>query len=268
MMLTDLDRTLRDAGLSVVTLPGWKTRGHGQMDVVRTITCHHTANGGAKGPAPSLHTVTNGRADLAGPLAQLFLGRDGIWFVVAAGLSYHAGVSLERRFENAHAIGIEAEAVGVPGTAGDWPEEQMESYAFGVAALMRRYGLRIGDVKGHKETATEHPGRGPLGRKSDPSFDMDVFRSRVMATTVEEEMRVTDDDVAKIAKAVAAATAKFPIPNKNPDAPDGAPSSIAGSIVDIERTQDANTAALAHIAAALTRIEVALKDLIEARARP
>ncbi len=259
MMLTDLDRTLRDAGLSVVELNGWKTRGRpGGMEGVKTITCHHTANGGASGNSPSLTVVRDGRPGLPGPLSQVFLARDGTWYVVAAGKSNHAGESQENRFTNPWAVGIEAEAVGVPGTAGDWPDVQMRSYARGVAALIKRYGLNAADVRGHKETCA------PVGRKSDPSFDMSSFRRRVLAVDLDQEVPHVIDaaDVNKIAKAVGA----LPIPNKTPGQPDAAPSSIAGSIVDIERTQDGQVkaAAVQHAAvmSALAGLTTAVRELV------
>jgi hypothetical protein len=174
MMLTDLAKTARDAGLKVVEVDGWKTRGRpGEMIAIKTITCHHTANGGAKGNYPSMNTVKNGRPDVPGPLAQLGLGVDGTVYVIAAGVCNHAGVSLKTDYDKRHAIGIEAEAVGVPGAKGDWPEVQMVAYAKLCAALVKRYRLDVEDVRAHKETCS------PKGRKSDPSFDMKAFRLRV-----------------------------------------------------------------------------------------
>lgn len=86
MMLTDLATVLRAAGLKVQEVPGWKTRGHGQMTSVETIACHHTA-GPKTGNYPSLGVVRDGRPGLDGPLAQLGLARDGTWLVIAAGAS-------------------------------------------------------------------------------------------------------------------------------------------------------------------------------------
>ena len=88
--LTWLPKVLLDAGVKVAEQPGWKTRGRGDVGVVKGIICHHTA-GAKTGNMPSLGVVTNGRSDLPGPLAQLCLGRDGTFFVVAAGRCNHAG---------------------------------------------------------------------------------------------------------------------------------------------------------------------------------
>lgn len=177
MMLTQLADVARRTGYPVVEVSGWKTRGRpGGMLDVRTITCHHTANGGAKGNYPSLRVVRDGRSGLPGPLAQYGLGRDGTIYVIAAGKCNHAGVSRATAYTNPHAIGIEAEAVGVPGTPGDWPAKQMDAYHRLCLALVNEFGaVEINDVRGHKETCS------PVGRKSDPSFSMDKFRADVRA---------------------------------------------------------------------------------------
>lgn len=184
--LTNLAKVARDAGLTVVEVQGWEKRGHGVVGTVQTITCHHTANGGAKGNAPSLNVVTAGRSDLPGPLAHYVLGRDGTVYVVAAGLCYHAGASKLNRQTNSHAIGIEAEAIGVPGAAGDWPETQMVAFAKLCRALMAAFGVPLQNVEGHKETCA------PAGRKTDPSFEMSRFRARIDTVNLLADRKVED----------------------------------------------------------------------------
>jgi hypothetical protein len=176
MMLTNLATVARRTGYPVEEVTGWKERGHGGMLSVDGVTCHHTANGGARGDAPSLGVVRTGRPGLSGPLAHFVLGVSGTIYVVAAGLCYHAGVSRKVSYGNGHRIGIEAEAKGVPGTASDWPDLQMDSYARLCRALSEEYRFPVGQVLGHKETAF------PPGRKSDPTFGMDAFRDKVFAT--------------------------------------------------------------------------------------
>ena len=171
-MLTWLPQVLRDAGLAVEEVEGWKTRGHGEMGTPKGILCHHTA-GPLTGDDPSLGVVIKGRPDLAGPLAQLFLGRDGTFHVVAAGRCYHAGAGMWHGVTqgNSQFIGIEAENAG---TGKDhWPLPQMYAYITGVSAILRY--LKQDDVwaVGHKEYAL------PKGRKTDPSFDMVEFREGV-----------------------------------------------------------------------------------------
>jgi N-acetyl-anhydromuramyl-L-alanine amidase AmpD len=136
--------------------------------------CHHTA-GPKAGIMPSLKVITDGRPGLAGPLSQLGLGRDGTWFVVAAGRASHAGAGSWKGITagNSSFIGIEAENMG---TAADpWPAVQMDAYRRGVAAILDKLGADVSMCCGHKEYAL------PRGRKPDPSFDMDDFRKGVAA---------------------------------------------------------------------------------------
>lgn len=169
MWLTDLADACRRSGLRVVEQPGWKTRGHAAFSgSPQTIMCHHTA-GPRNGEAPSLGVVTNGRPGLAGPLSQLVLGRSGTVYVVAAGVAWHAGNTRTAAEGNYRAIGIEAEATGVD----PWPAVQYDAYVRLCRALIDHYGLAPANVVGHKEAAV------PRGRKIDPNFDMNAFRTAV-----------------------------------------------------------------------------------------
>jgi hypothetical protein len=172
MMLTDLAEVLRDADLTVVELPGWKARGHGPMTDVRGVTCHHTGSGRGTGATLGLGVVKDGRPGLLGPLAHLYLNREGTFYTVAAGLCWHAGISRSSSYTNGHRIGIEALAAG-DGWSQDWPEVQMAAYARGCAALAEHYRFKVSEVRGHKETCA------PVGRKIDPTFGMTEFRNRV-----------------------------------------------------------------------------------------
>jgi N-acetylmuramoyl-L-alanine amidase len=169
-----LPSVLTAAGLKVIEQPGWQTRGRGNVGAIKGVICHHTA-GGLHGNMPSLGVVTHGRPDLAGPLAQLCLGRDGTFFVVAAGRANHAGNGKWQGFVNGNSnfIGIEAENTGLANDP--WPEVQMDAYRRGVAAILKHIGAKSIMCAGHKEYALPH------GRKGDPSFDMDKFRAAVAA---------------------------------------------------------------------------------------
>lgn len=182
-----LARVLSDAGLKISEVPGWPNRGLGDVADIKGVICHHTA-GSRNGNYPSLKVVTDGRPDLSGPLSQLGLGRDGTFYIIAAGKAQHAG---KGNFDgvtagNTHFIGIEAENVGAP--PGDpkhepWPAVQIDAYQRGVAAILKHLGLPADNCIGHKEWAL------PKGRKNDPvGIDMDQFRAKVagfMAGTVE-----------------------------------------------------------------------------------
>lgn len=183
----NLPTILANAGLVVETVPGWEDRGRpskgGLLDI-RAIVCHHTA-GAAGADRGSLHGVTQGRPDLEGPLAQLFLTRSGVWIVVAAGKSNSNGQVTTEDFANAHTLNVEAEAQGT-GSPADWPPAQYQAYAKGVAALAIAFTLPVTRVVGHKEIAY------PKGRKTDPSFDMPTFRivvSRYMSQLIPKSGR-------------------------------------------------------------------------------
>jgi N-acetyl-anhydromuramyl-L-alanine amidase AmpD len=176
--LTWLPGVLLGAGLKVAEQPGWRDRGRGEAGATRGVICHHTA-GPKTGNMPSLGTVTNGRTGLPGPLAQLCLARDGTYFVVAAGRCNHAGAGNWQGITtgNTNFIGIEAENTGlVDGPNADpWPDVQMDAYQRGVAAILTRINANAIMCCGHKEYAL------PVGRKPDPTFNMNDFRARVAA---------------------------------------------------------------------------------------
>jgi hypothetical protein len=173
--LTWLPDVLLRAGLKVAEVPGWENRGRGVIGPTQGVLCHHTA-GPKAGNMPSLTTLIEGRSDLRGPLAQLGLGRDGTYYVIAAGKANHAGGGMWKGVStgNSNFIGIEAENTGLPNDD-PWPAIQVTAYQRGVAAILDHLGLAADRCAGHKEYAL------PRGRKSDPSLDMGVFRGGVAA---------------------------------------------------------------------------------------
>jgi peptidoglycan hydrolase-like protein with peptidoglycan-binding domain len=110
-------------------------------------------------------------------LSQLCLGRDGTFYIVAAGRCNHAGKGNWQGVTdgNASFIGIEAENTGFDAgpKAEPWPAIQMDAYRRGVAVILKRIGADAIMCCGHKEYAL------PQGRKKDPTFDMDNFRLQV-----------------------------------------------------------------------------------------
>ena len=166
----DLDRAFQGSGLTVIEYEGWRNRGHGTPGPVEGVACHHTA-GPPTGNTPSLNTVVYGRSDLPGPLCNLYLSRNGEVYIIASGIAYHAGDTLQGWQDNNSAIGIEAEATGVD----SWPKGQYDAYARMCSCLASYYRLPIGHVVGHKEICD------PPGRKIDPNYDMNAFRSAVQS---------------------------------------------------------------------------------------
>lgn len=173
--LTWLPAVLETTGLKVAQVDGWESRGRGDVGKILGVICHHTA-GPKNGNMPSLKTLIEGRSDLPGPLSQLGLGRDGTYYVIAAGKCNHAGKGSWQGLTdgNANFIGIEAENTGGSDDS-PWPEVQMNAYRRGVAAILRHIGQTSDFCAGHKEYAL------PAGRKSDPDFDITAFRLSVAA---------------------------------------------------------------------------------------
>jgi hypothetical protein len=192
--LTDMADVLRRAGLKVVEIPGWKTRGRPGDFAPIGVLCHHTGSantGPDKEYGYANWLAVTGRSDLSAPLAQLALGRTGIFYVLAAGRANHAGrcklvAGLQPSFAgatygdgNEQLVGIEAmnDGIGEP-----WPRVQYDAYVRGCAALNAAYGYPVRRTLGHKETS--------LSGKPDPvGIDMTTFRADVTAaptTTVKD----------------------------------------------------------------------------------
>ncbi|MCP3800206.1 N-acetylmuramoyl-L-alanine amidase [Allokutzneria sp. A3M-2-11 16] len=176
----------------MVEIDGWRTRGHGRFKNVWGVMGHHTA-GPASGDYPSLGTVVHGRKNLAGPLAQLGLGRSGKVFVIAAGVAWHAGKGvypgIPRDNGNFHLVGIEAESTGY----GDWTSAQHDAYPRMVAAILRHLGLNASRFIGHGEYSSIgkwDPGNWPGG--------MNGFRSRTQEILEGDDM----PSVEEVAEAV------------------------------------------------------------------
>jgi peptidoglycan hydrolase-like protein with peptidoglycan-binding domain len=225
--LTWLPDVLRAAGLKVALETGWENRGRGDVGQILGIICHHTGGAGPeKGNMPSLGTLKNGRgaspglAALPGPLAQLGLGRDGTYIVIAAGRAIHAGAGIFKGVVtgNSSFIGIEAENTGKPSDT-PWPVVQLDAYHRGVAAILTDLGKDSTFCCGHKEYAL------PKGRKDDPSLDMESFRSSVAA----------------IMKGTAPALTLIPAaePPVQPGAPTGRPTLRRGTKGDLVKTLQA-----------------------------
>ncbi len=174
-----LPEVLENAGLKVARVDGWETRGRRDMGPILGIICHHTA-GSRSGNMGSLKLLVNGRpaapgvTALPGPLSQLGLGRDGTYYVIAAGRCNHAGEGNWKGITagNTNMIGIEAENTGGSNDR-PWPPIQIDAYQRGCAAIMSHVGRSAVFVCGHKEYAL------PPGRKTDPPFDMVEFRQNV-----------------------------------------------------------------------------------------
>lgn len=172
----------RAAGLDVIEVEGWQTRGSESFNP-GGVVCHHTA-GARTGDMPSLRVLIYGRSDLPGPLCQVGLGRSGTVYVVAAGRANHAGSGSWERdgvrlVGNSSVFGIEAENAG--GAGDPWPITQLVAY-YKLAAVLEERTATVSSnhVCGHKEWAPS--------RKVDPhSLDMNTFRARVLDAMGDDE---------------------------------------------------------------------------------
>ena len=147
---------LRAAGLAVVEVDGWQSRGSDSFSP-RGGVDHHTA-GSNNGNAPSLEVCTNGREGLSGPLCNTLQGFDGTQYVIASGRANHAGEgSWHGLSGNSSVYGMERENTGSdPSRPG-----QHESAAKAWNAILAggpAGTIDPGMVCGHKEWS---PGRKP-----------------------------------------------------------------------------------------------------------
>ena len=147
---TGIPAALKKCGVKYETVPGWRTRGSSSFNP-RGVVCHWTAGPrNAKG-RPSLNVVTYGRPGLSGPLCQVYLDRNGVAVVVAAGRANHAGSGGYKGLSgNSSVFGIEAECGG----DGDWTDAQRREYPKVVAALLSLTGRSEKYVCGHNEWTT------------------------------------------------------------------------------------------------------------------
>src|SRR5437764_6810953 len=136
--LTWLPDVLTGAGLKISRVEGWEFRGRGDAGPTLGVICHHTGTAVHRDKnMPTLQTLIDGRSDLGGPLAQLGLGRDGTYYIVAAGKANHAGPGSWQGITtgNTNFVGIEGENSGE--NDDPWPEVQMDAYRRGVAAILK-----------------------------------------------------------------------------------------------------------------------------------
>ena len=189
---------LRQAGLAVVEIDGWRGRGRPSYTGgfnPSGILCHHTgSSGGGKSYAEWM--AKEGRSDLPAPLCQVALDRDGTVYVCATGRANHAGEAkasgpMPAGDGNAMYIGIEAMNNGTEG----WTRVQRRAYIRLCAALCVGYGLSASSVRAHKETSTT--GKWDPGKLGMRKFRGDV-RKEVKAmkrkpTKVQRARRLLQD---------------------------------------------------------------------------
>lgn len=172
-------------GDQLKTLDGWKTDGvGGTMGQIWGVIWHHTGNA-----AETPQSISQGRPDLQGPLAQIHIAPDGTVTIVAVGPCNHAGagswVGLPTDGANQLTIGIECawprDTSLTEQTASQerWPDAQIIAMRKVGAALTKYLGVPVSHNIGHKEWARFGPA-GQRQYKWDPgNLDMDWFRGEI-----------------------------------------------------------------------------------------
>ncbi|SKN10636.1 peptidoglycan-binding domain 1 protein [Mycobacteroides abscessus subsp. massiliense] len=181
-----LEDVLRPAlGDRLRTLPGWKTDGvGGTMGTIWGVIWHHTGNAAEKP-----ESISKGRPDLPGPLAQIHIAPDGIVTIVAVGPCNHAGrgswPGLPTDNANAYTIGIECAYPRDTSLTEEtiarepWPAAQIISMRDVGAALTKHLQVPVSHNISHAQWARFGPA-GVRQYKWDPgNLDMDWFRGEI-----------------------------------------------------------------------------------------
>lgn len=170
---------LRAVGLTVTELPGWQGRGEADGGFAPiAVLFHHDAMelSGNSDPSDDLN-VPKYMSQQGVDGSQKWVGRQGVWVMLAAGRKWHAGKGIGwgrvgRDQGNSMMDGLETDHT-VPGQATyqPWTAVQLASINLGVAALCRAHGYAFTACCGHKEYTRD------TGRKVDPEgIDLDAWR--------------------------------------------------------------------------------------------
>jgi hypothetical protein len=220
---------LRAAGLTVIEVPGWQTRARSSggfgSGLPLGIAWHHTA---------SQTTIENDTrweyftSDVA-PIGNMTLARNGDVHLGAAGAANTQGkggptvmsrgtIPVDRGNTHAWAIEVSNNGVGEP-----WPQVQIDAYFAASNCLNDHFGNRPDDIFTHafwtpgrkidpaKASAVLGPWQ-PRSINSSGTWNVDDVRAECLARAIvtpppeppepEPEEPLTDDDIARIAKAV------------------------------------------------------------------
>ena len=181
-----IGEVLRSAQLEVIE--HGQPRGRGRdMAKVNGVVLHDTVTGPKSSDNSVADLLRDGRADLAGPLAQLGLDRQGRFWWIADGRCNHNG----RGEWGNDAIGIEVFcAGGLKGQEEPYSEIQCRNAARGAAAILAHLDLGADRLKGHKETDPT--------RKIDPfGTDMNEMRDLVGAILAGGTINNEEDDMTR-----------------------------------------------------------------------
>ena len=180
--MVDMDIALEAAGIPYVGVgyspadptgaSDWRTRGRpastGPFNPTGVL-CHHTASPIGTSDHTDISCILAGNSSAPGPISQIYLGRSGVCYLIAAGRANHGGSGIRPGVDsscsdmNAALLGIEA---GNNGIGEPWGDALTNIYGEVVAALLAFYGWDIGQVYLH---ATTGPPSGGCNSKIDPA---------------------------------------------------------------------------------------------------
>lgn len=260
--LTWLATELRAAGLRVVEVDGWKTRGSSDFSPVG-VTWHATAGSRNATAQGEVNVILRGSSTAPPPIAQIMLWRDGTIYLCAAGRCNHNKVGWagpNKGLGNTKLLGIEManDNKGEP-----WPEVQLDAARRATAVIMRKLGAnplkRLAAHYEHQPYAGRPPGEGST--KSDPAgVDMKAERPRVAALmTGDSDMPLTKTDGELVWK-----TDIIPNPAFRADAKTNPATTAFYAMGDIWRRVGAIETAVAGLAAQLKTLTG--RDFVDERA--
>lgn len=186
---------LRKAGVKVVEVSGWKTRGSETFNPVG-VTWHATAGSRKSTAEGEVRVILNGSNTAPPPIAQIMLDRDGTAYICAAGRCNHNKVGWagpNKGLGNTSLFGIEMANAndGEP-----WPEVQLAAARKITAAIFKRLGTDPRKrLAGHYEHQP-YKGRpaGETSTKSDP-YGVSMTAARAAVYAIMTGKTTGDDDV-------------------------------------------------------------------------
>lgn len=214
--LTDLANRLRSAGLNVTEMAGWQTRSRssgGYSAMPLCVMWHHTASPSSWNGAKDANYIATGDSDA--PLANLYIDRQGLVWVIAAGatntngkggpLSFSRG-TVPQDGMNTRALGVE---MGNDGVGEPWPTCQVDAM-FTVSNVCNQwFGNQPADISSHNRWAPT--------RKIDPATASAVqgpWKPRAFNSSGTWDDR---DIMSECQRRWGSPTPNPPTPNPNPD---------------------------------------------------
>lgn len=223
--LTWLADELRKAGLRVVEVDGWKTRGSTDFEP-EGVTWHATAGSRTSSALGEVGVILHGSETAPPPIAQLMIYRDGVIYVCAAGRCNHNKVGWagpNKGLGNTRLLGIEManDNRGEP-----WPAAQLDAVRRATAVIMARLNADpMRRLAAHYEHQPYPAPAGETSTKTDPlGVVMAKERPRVAAimegddVSVEEVLDALETARGQAAIAAAVGNAKIPAPAGSNDA--------------------------------------------------